>query len=365
MDDFSERTLEPTQRRLRDARSEGQVARSGDLAAAIALAGAVAIFWFAAMPAFEQFAALLRGSLVAMAPVRDGAHSALSSTTAAFSGAVAVALPVLIATWLIGYAAHVVQVGWLFSPASILPRLSRINPIHGFERMLSAAAAVKPGMDSFKILAAFAVAGCVTISRLGHIMMLSHLEPGPATRVAGGIVLEAACGVAATLLTLGAFDLWWQKWRQRRDLRMNPIEAREELKQSEGDPSIRRRRRAVALRLAAGRRGSPAGASFVIDGGEQALAIQYDPASMQAPAVIARARGSAAERLRRHAADRGVPVVKRSELASALDRSSSPGRVVPPEFYQPLAEILAGLHRAGRITPLRAGEVAHQSIRSR
>jgi flagellar biosynthetic protein FlhB len=345
MEDLSERTEEATPRRRQQARDEGQVTRSADFAAAIALLGAVVIVWAGLMPVMSKLAAMMR----------DGLGDAFASSTPQVAGewatavlvsASGIALPILVGAWLIAYASHVVQVGWLFAPAALQPRLSRVSPISGWRRIFSAVSLVKWGMDAAKVLGIFTAATFFALARADHLLRLPNLELGPALVVAGRIVLDMALAAALILLVLGFLDLAWQKWKHRRDLRMSRVEIREELKQAEGDPGIRRRRLHTRQRLAAEHIAtSVARAHVVVTSPEVAsIAIRYDGATMQAPRVVAKGRRLMAQRICELAEERGIPVIEREPLAVALDRGVQVGQEVAADSYQSIAEILAEVY---------------------
>jgi len=348
MEDLGERTEEATPRRLQEARNEGHVARSADCAAAIVLLGAVLIVWAGAVPAMSKFAALLRAGLE---EIPDAAAASAGQTSewslSALAAAAGIALPLLLGAWLIAYASHFVQIGWLFAPAVLQPRLGRISPLNGWRRIAGAHALVKAGMDSAKVLAVFAVVIASVIEKIDEIVALANLELGPGLVVLGGLLLGLALRLALVLLLLGAIDLAWQKWKYRRGLRMNRLEIREELKQTEGDPGTRRRRHRMQQQIAVQRLASTVPRAHVIVTNREhiSIAIQYDERTMRAPRVVAKGQEYAALRIQRIAVEHGIPVLERKGLARALYKSIEVGKEVPPDYYRAVAEIIASVYQ--------------------
>lgn len=344
MEDFGERTEEASPRRLQEARQEGHVARSGDLAAALVLIGGVVIVAAGVIPVMSGFAILLRAALsdIPEATVLSTAHLH-EWGEGALTAAATIALPLLLGVWLVAYASHFVQIGWLFAPAAVQPRMSRISPLAGWRRLVGLHSLVKSGMDAAKIVVVVAVVALALRANLDELLLLAHLEMGPGLRVFGGLLFDLAIGLALALVALGVADFAWQKWKHGRDLRMNRFEIREELKQSEGDPGTRRRRQRVQQQIAIQRLSSVVPRAHVIVTNREhiSIAIQYDDRTMRAPRVVAKGQEHAALRIQRIAEEHGIPVLERKPLARALYKVTEVGHDVPPDHYRAIAEILA------------------------
>ena len=126
------------------------------------------------------------------------------------------------------------------------------------------------------------------------------------------------------------------------------------MKEMEGNPHVRSRRRELHRKLAEARQiGEVKHADVVITNPTQiAVAIKYDPATMPAPTVVAKGMGEIAAQIRRVAAEHGVPIIERKPLARALYRDVKVGRPIPVELYEVFVEILAYVYRiTGRKPP--------------
>jgi flagellar biosynthesis protein FlhB len=346
-DDLGERTEEATPKRRQEAREEGNVARSPDLTGALLLLVATVAVWAASMPMLTRGAVVLEQSLIGgLGDFLSIEHAPeMGKTLAAF--AITITLPVMLAAWAAGYLANLLQIGWLLTPKAARPKLSKINPLNGFKRIFGLSGLVKVTLDSLKV---FIVLGVATMTAWQHshrILVMPYLDLLPAVAQVGQLMLDLALRVLAVLLLLGVLDFLYQKWKHARDLRMTKQQVKDELKQTEGDPEVRKRRLRMQQQIANQRIAAavPKADVIVTNPEHVAVALQYDGGRMSAPKVIAKGAEYLAQRIRQIALRHGIPIVQRPPLARALYKDVPVGREVPPQFYQAVAEILAYVYR--------------------
>ena len=246
-EDLGEKTEDPTPRKLQKARDEGQIAKSTDLASAITLAGVTAILWVFAAPSLDRLGGLLRRSLEnAGRDVSDGNASMIS---AAAEVGLVVLMPLVIAAWIAAYLSHVWQVGIGFRTKPVEPSLEKIDPIKGVKRIIGIQALVKGGMDLGKTTIAMGVAGIVSWRMHDTLVVLPEFSAFQGFAVIGRLMLELAAVIAIALLLLAIFDFMFQKWKHQKDHRMTKQEVRDEHKDMEGDPHVKRRRMQMARQM--------------------------------------------------------------------------------------------------------------------
>lgn len=353
-EDLGEKTEDATPKRIEDAREEGNVARSTDMGGALLLLGITLMLLVALMPT-------LGGLKVYMEKALSGTSTealinpafAGKTLSEAFWYTIRVAAPLLAGAWLIGYVSIFWQIGWLFSPKAIQPKLSKLDPIAGFKRIFGMQAIVKASLDSSKVLIVVIVAVMSISDQMDMIIALPNLDVMPALGKIGWMMFDLSLRILAVLLFLGLLDYIWQKHKHKRDLRMSKTEVKEEMKQTEGDPETKKRRRRIQQQLAMQRLATDVPkADVVVTNPEHiSVAIQYKDGSMVAPVVVAKGADFIALRIRQIAIQHGIPIVERKPLARSLYRSVEVGSEVPPQFYQAVAEILAYVYRlTGRAT---------------
>lgn len=349
-DDLGERTEQPTPKRLQDARRDGTIAKSMDLSSAVLLLAATLVVAIAFLPMLGRFKALLEAVLLGDTlgnPV-DPAEAQTVIEFVAIAGA-RIALPVLLATALVAYLSHFFQVGWLFSLKIIQPNLAKLNPIAGFKRLAGVSGLFRAGMGIVK-LAFVTVVVVLTIHQYAdRIVVLAYLSPMGAMMSAAWMMMDLALRLLAVLLVLGVLDLLYQRWKHVRDLRMTKHQVKEEMKQTEGDPAVKRRRLRMQQQITMQRIASavPRADVIVTNPEHISIAIQYDSEQMLAPMVVAKGADYVALRIRQLALVHRVPIVERPPLARALYRQVAVGGEIPPAFYHAVAEILAYVYRLG------------------
>lgn len=346
-DDLGERTEEATPKRRQDAREEGNVARSTDLASALMLGGGALILWFSFGPMLTRM-----GDALSVVLAEPGMKSTLVSS---WSDSVEVCLlagmtslaPIALAIWVVAAGANLVQVGWLFAPKSVVPKFSKLNPIEGAKRIFGTRAVVKAVLDSLKVLLVVIIATLSVQGMEERVHSLPLLPVVAALLSIGELLVELALRVAAVLLLLGVLDYVWQKHKHEADIKMSKQQVKDEFKQSEGDPDMRRRRLQFARQIAQQRIAAavPKADVIVTNPEHLSVAIKWDAETMNAPTVIAMGADHLALRIRQIAMANGIPILERKPLARALYRQLQVGQEVPADLYQAIAEVLAFVYR--------------------
>ncbi|HXY33413.1 MAG TPA: flagellar biosynthesis protein FlhB [Planctomycetaceae bacterium] len=352
-DEFGERTEQPTERRRTQARERGNVARSIDLTAAGLMLGAATVFYLLAVPLCRTLAELTAALL------RSAGRQRLDSTDVVqlFRNILQVIAPNLLAVLLTMMATafiwNVVQVGILIAPEALQPQLGRLNPLNGFRRIFSVTALMRLGVSLAKLAIVVAIAVWSIGSLLPQVTQLIGLQPGATLVFMEGALVKLAFQVSAALVFLALLDFLYQRWRLEQDLKMTKQEIRDEMKEMEGNPLMRQRRREAHRKVAQARELHQVRTADVVitNPTEIAVAIKYDPKKMPAPVVVAKGMGEIAASIRRIAIENRVPIIERKELARALYRTIKVGQAIPVEMYQVFVEIMAYVYKLTGKTP--------------
>jgi type III secretion protein U len=332
---MSERTEEPTPHRLRQARERGQVPRSRLFSGSLVLAGGsagVAIGVGDATAELREWTAMLLGRGV---PLQAALHQAL--TLLVHGGSRALAGAVLGAA-----VGGLATSGWAPSPAVLVPRLERLDPLAGFRRLCAwrTAAELVRNLAAATLLLAVLVEGAWRL--LPSVLRLPALgEPGAGLLLLRPAALRVWTRALLLAVGLGALDLVLARWRHRRSLRMSRDEVRREHREQEGDPRHRAHRRAAhrQLLLAGRARGVKAASVVVVNPVHLAVALRWAPEECDAPYLVARGREEEARALRAEALALGIPVVRDVALARGLIEYDV-GEEVPEELYRAAAVVL-------------------------
>lgn len=340
---MADRTEAPTARRLAEARKEGQVARSQELNAALALLVGT---WLVIGPGKSLGVALeeLVVSAVTALPKADLSAAWLREVLVEDLQRVAPGLGlVLLGMLATGVTVTVGQTGFLWAGKRLGVDLSRLNPFNGLRRLFSAHGLV----ELLRALLKLAIVGWVTYSflrtRLAAMLGLSQLEFNAALQTLASLASALAVRVGGAYFALACLDYAYQRWQHVRSLRMTKQEVREDLKRSEGDPLLRSRIRSQQRRIARMRMMANVKKADVVitNPTHLAVAVQYEAETMRAPKVLAKGAHRLAERIVEIARSHRIPIVENVDVARALYRSVEVEQEIPPELYRALAEILA------------------------
>lgn len=352
-EEFGEKTEQPTEHRRTEARRKGNVARSGDLnAAGLMLAAALAVSLFG-LSLFSSFGRLIEASLKTVKAAPLDAQTAADRFSKLFQFVLVSAAPFVLLLAAAAILVNVMQVGFLVTPEAVQPKASRLNPLEGFKRIFSIRAVVRLLGSLAKFVVVIAVAALFTTSALPAFLALTGSSPVELLTVVHSSVVKLAFALSLALVALALLDFTFQKWKHEQELRMSKQEVREELKQFEGDPHLRMRRREAHRKLAAAREMQAVRTADVVitNPTHISVALKYDPQTMAAPTVVAKGMGVIAERIRRIAQESGVPIIERRELVRALYRTVRVGAAIPVDMYETFVEIMAYLYRLTGRTP--------------
>lgn len=328
-----EKPHDPTQKRIDDARREGQIARSQDMLTAAAYAGFV-LAALAFGPAALQEAGQI-GTAFLEWPERGQTLLAIPAMLAAI-------LPFLLLPGAFVLALLLAQRGLLFTPGNLRPRLSRIDPISTAKHKFG-----PDGLFDFgKSLLKMAVIGLLLFALLRgeaeEILVASALAPGPGMLWMLRLLLRFLAFILALAIVIGAMDFLWQLARHRIRLRMSRQELVDEHRESEGDPQARAARRQRAQEIAMNRMLAdlPKADVVIVNPTHYAVALQWQRETGLAPICLAKGVDEIALKIREGAQAHGVPIHHDPPTARALFATVEIGDPIAPEHYRPVAAAL-------------------------
>ncbi len=348
-----DKTEAPSPRRLRQAREEGNVARSTDLTAALMLLASIVLLHWMGVRLFEAMVATLHRMLTpgeSANITRADDLGVLGSYVMYLMGWTL--LPILVAIAGVGVLVTAGQTGLMLTGKPLTPKLSKINPLTGFKRLVDARAAIRLVMSLGKVIIISTVASLLIMNQIDAIAALPMMTLAAATAVVAEMTFMLALKLAALLIVLAILDFTFQRFQHTKDLKMTKQEVRQELKDMDGDPLMKQRRARVARQLAMQRMAQavPKADVIITNPTHISIALKYDSATMRAPKVIAKGADLMAMQIRQIAIANGIPLVERKPLARALYSSVEVGQEIPEEHYNAVAEILAYVYRlSGRM----------------
>jgi flagellar biosynthesis protein FlhB len=359
-----EKTEQPTEKRLQDAKKKGQVAKSQDLTGAVLLIAAVGTVWLVGSYLGEITLGLVRDHLSSAASFKGDftREIAVSALTRGVIEMFWILMPLFLIIMVFAVLANYLQIGSVFSTESISPKFEKLNPVEGFkQKFLKSRSYVEFAKTIVKLIITAVVAGYVMWQSREDIVHLISKDSDIVAPFTLGLVVEIGLKVGLAFLALGALDFFLQRMLHRRDLRMTKQEVKDEYKETEGDPLIKAHRRALhreilAQSLAAAVRDADV---VLANPTHLAVALKYDRGTAGAPIVTAKGADLMASQIRLIAAESGVPVKRDVGLARALYLLEIEDEI-PEELYEAVAAVLQWVYSAADEN----GETDHLNLRA-
>lgn len=339
-----EKTEQPTEKKLRDARQKGQVAKSQDLAGAILLLAAVGVVW------------LLGGYIggVLETAVKDQITYA-ASFKGEFTNQVAndvlwrglkamffILAPLFVAVFVFAFLGNYLQVGSIFSFESVSPKFSKLNPAEGFKnKFLKARPYVELGKTIIKMVIVAFIAGYVLWGAREDVVRLVSRPPDDVSAYTFGLIIDICLKIGLVFLVLGGGDFFLQKYLHKQDLKMTKHEVKEEYKETEGNPLIKSQRRSLHREILSQSMAAAVRDADVVlaNPTHVAVAIKYERGNADAPIITAKGADLMAAQIRQVATESGVPIKRDIPLARALYEFDVEDEV-PEELYEAVAVVL-------------------------
>jgi len=355
-----ERTEEPSQRRLQEAREHGQVPRSRELTNFASMIGGSVLLIASGAGVAGRMAQIMRHSMQI-----DGSRLADQGSMSASLGEAAIMalgalLPLFGALIVLVLLASIALGGWNFSPAALVPDFTRMSPLAGIKRLLGLQGVTELGKALLKVLLVAGVSVAVVAWLFGDVMALARMAPRSAIGRGASLLSWAFVWLCASLAVVAIVDVPLQLFQYRRSLRMTRQELRDEAKEHEGRPEVKQRIRQMQQMLARRRmmHKVPGADVVIVNPTHFAVALKYDADRMRAPLVVAKGADLVAQSIRRIAEEHRVPIFESPKLARALYRSTDLNREIPAGLYLAVAQVLSYIFRIRTLNPTLAARLA-------
>ncbi|GAB1716659.1 MAG: flagellar biosynthetic protein FlhB [Nitrobacter sp.] len=339
--DDTEKTEDPTQKRLDDALERGDVAKSQEVNTWFVIAGATLVLATFAGSVGGGFEMPLRNLIANSWQIRaDGPGLLALARQIEYVVAAALGLPLLM-LMLAAVAGNVVQHRFVWSGETLKPKLSKISVVSGAKRIFGKQAAANFAKGLFKVLALGAVMTAVLWPERWRLDAMVQLDPNAILATTKTLTLQLLGAVVAMLAVVAIADYLFQyrQWFERQ--KMSLREMKEEFKQSEGDPHIKARIRQLrAARMKKRMMAAVPKASVIITNPTHySVALSYER-GMSAPVCVAKGADNIALKIREIARENDIPIVENVPLARALYATVDVDDEIPVEHYHAVAEII-------------------------
>ena len=348
-----DKTEEPTARRLSKAREEGQVARSSELPAAAVTIAALSLLFITGNTLIAKLAEAFSSGFNFDRKIVHSpnllpaifAHELLESFV--------LIAPLMFLTVAVAIAASGATGGYLFSTKAITPKVSKLNPFTGIQRMFGPKAWMELGKAILKFVLVTGVVAWVLYDNVMTLNAIGKMAIEPGLAIAGKLLTKSALTMALALVLIAMIDVPFQRWQFMKQMRMSKQEIKDEMKDAEGRPEVKAQIRRRQREMANGRMiDSVKDADVVITNPEHfAVALSYDPNGDSAPILLAKGTDAIAARIREEAEKHGIEIFRAPPLARALYFTTEVEHPVPEDLYYAVAQVIAYVFNLATIRP--------------
>jgi len=346
----SERTEQPTGKRLSKARSKGQTPQSQEFTSFVSILVLVTIVTFLAPSLCRWCTGEIEQGMTCDTSAFAGSKAFLNFINAKITSLTVVILPICVALCIGSVAGSIVVGGLNYSPKAVKLDFGAINPVSGLGKLVNMRSLVRLLASVLKLVFVSIIAWYYLADKLEVIATLRWAWSFGLLAAIGRLILGLMIRICIALLVIGAADTVFQKWKYIQDLKMTKQDVKEERRQKEGAPEVKRRIRKIQLQAAMRRMlvEVPKAGVVLTNPTHVAVALRYDAKKGPAPVLVAKGADHLAEKIREIARAYGVPIIRRPELARTIFATVELNSTIPETLYVAVAEVLAMIYRLRR-----------------
>ncbi|PCI45769.1 MAG: flagellar biosynthesis protein FlhB [Alphaproteobacteria bacterium] len=352
--DESQKTEEPTAKKLQEAQEKGEVAKSQEVRHWFILFSMTVIIIVSAKSTMAGIREILGGVLASSYSVAMDGNNLYDFAAEVVGGVFGyMTLPVIIL--MIGaFLGAVIQHPPILTTEKIIPKLSKISPLAGLKRLFSMQNFVEITKSVIKIIIVGSIVLFLVWPERDRLEQMMTKDPGQVADVIYIMVLRILGGVVAVMAVIAGLDFMFQKFQHLKKMRMTKQEVKDELKQTDGDPHVKARLRQIRQERARNRMMAavPDADVVVTNPTHYAVALKYDNEKMDVPMVVAKGVDHIALKIREVARENNIPILENPALARALSATVEVDEEIQEDHYKAVAEVI------GYIMRLKKGEAA-------
>lgn len=343
-----EKTEKATPKKRRDERKEGNVFKSTEISNSITMISAVLVFaitWRTLLKYLTRlFTFWITEGYIVYGNISYDSFSQI--LLMAVKTILIVCAPITLAIMVSGVFSNYIQVGFLFTPKSLKPKLERISILKGFKRMFSAKTLMNLVKSILKIFIVFLVSYKIIKQLIFKTTDVMFLDLKDSIEFGVNSSISISYKILIAMVSVSIIDFIFQWLDHEKKLKMSKQDIRDEYKKTEGNPEIKSRIKETQQKIASSRMMQEVPKSDVIitNPTHYAVALKYDREKDNAPIVIAKGANNIAMRIKEIAKENKIEIIESKELAQALYKSTEIGNEIPLELFNAVAEILAYIY---------------------
>lgn len=337
---MSEKTEQPTPKKIRDAREKGQVAQSKEVVSSLLLIAIFAFFWGMSDFYISKFKDLLL--LMDQIYHVDFRKALGDMTTAILIIGVKMVLPILALVFFVTIVSTMAQIGPLISFESIKPDIKKINPVEGAKKIFSKKSLFEVLKSTIKIVFLGGLIYYLIVSHINDFLEIPSCGMTCALPFVGAIMLKLFLYSSMVFLIIAAADFIFQKAQHTKQLMMSKDEVIREYKETEGDPQIKGKRKQIHQEMLNDeiKPRVKASSAIVTNPTHVAVGIYYEKGEVDLPVVTIMDTDERAQMIKKIAKEEGIPIMENIPLARGLLAAADVNEYIPSEFIKPVVEVL-------------------------
>ncbi|MCD9029095.1 type III secretion system export apparatus subunit SctU [Luteimonas sp. BDR2-5] len=336
----ADKTEKPTSKKLKDARKDGNVAKSRELTSTVLVMGWLVGGWLMMGSMFRNARALFEHALTVMQQPFDIAFQSIVPMAARTF--LAMTLPLLLLAVMLALLVEFLQVGPVATMKKVTPDVSKLNPVSGIKKMFSMDNLVELIKSILKSAALLGIGGIVLWGMIPNLLNLPFSPPPSMGSAIWHALKWIGIWTIFVFFFVSAVDASYQKYSYIKKLRMSRRDIKQEVKENEGDPYVKQRRKQLHQEWSQQNMlNAVRGSSVVVTNPTHiAVALQYEQGDDDLPVVVAKGEGHVAEEIKRVAEEAGVPILQNVPLARGLNAKVEIDDYIGSEFFEAVAQVL-------------------------
>ncbi len=348
--DKASKTEDPTSKKLSEAWAEGNFAKASEIPAVFTLIAAFIVLAFFGPERASVLGHFGREIFIRLNDIHLNVETSQYYIQLLITSGGAFMMPLLGAVFLAAIISNGLQTGFRLSPKALEPKLSKLDPIKGMQKLFSAQKIVQFLVDLFKFAVVAAILYFIIRKISKDPIFFDLVAPDHVLSFMYETFMLMFINLILAIGVIAAIHYIYQKKKTWDDLKMTQQEVRDEMKNQEGNPHVKRARREMAMRMSQNQmlEGVPTADVVVTNPTHFAIALKYERGKDKAPMILAKGEQRFARRIKEIARKNGVPMVENKPVARMLFRFGKVGEPVPSQLYQVIAEILSHVYRTNR-----------------
>lgn len=341
-----DKTEQPTDKKLQDARLRGQMPKSSDLQTLAVLTVATCALSLTGGSLFNSFREFLANHLTTFHTIEVTSDSIGGIVGKVLTFILLQSTPIVIPIMVIAVVATGLQTKFQIASKALELNPSKMNPVKGIKKIIGWKQFIPAGLGVLKLSVIIGLTYSAVISVIEDPLFYAPSDVGRLGKFIGGVTMTILTRICIAMLFIGILDFIYQKWQMTKDMMMSKQEVKDEQKSQEGNPEHKARQKQTRSKSFREMLNDvPQADAIITNPTHLSIAIKYDRKSMKAPQIIAKGARNNALKIREIAKAHQIPIVEDKPVARMLFKYGKVGGEIPSQLFNAVAEILAYVYR--------------------